>query len=336
MKKFFMTSLITVFVLTLLLISGCGEKAAIGGDNLFSLLPDNASGVLSMNFKEFAKLELFDKIIKKAKEEKPDEPGKVFKDYQDFVDKTGIDPHKDIHGFALAFLGKIKPGSEPDVVLVANLNYDKNKLIKVFKEGDEKFAEEDYKGITIIQGVDKHGKEFALAFVNESILAGGKIDGVKKVVDLSKGEGKNILANAKLKPYIEKFKSGAIASFVIDFPEEGKKVQDTPMLKMDLSKAEVIFGHVQYTGSAWDGEIAVVCPNEEGNKQLVNTLNGLKGMAAMGGPEVAELVSNINLIASADQITLTFNITDELVDKLKKKVEEKAKGLVPPPPPPTE
>ena len=104
------------------------------------------------------------------------------------------------------------------------------------------------------------------------------------------------------------------------------------MFKADLSKAEVIVGQVDYTGSAWEGEIAVVCPNEEGNKQLVNALNGLKGMAAMGGPEVAELVNNINLSASADQITLTFSITDELIDKLKKKMEEKAKGMVPPPP----
>ena len=331
-----MTSLITVFVLTLLLISGCGEKAAKGGDNLYTLLPDNASGVLSMNFKEFAKLDFFDKIIKEAKEEKPDKPGKVFKDYQDFVDKTGIDPQKDIHGFALAFLGKIKPGSEPDVVVVADLNYDKNKLMNAFKEGDEKFSEEDYKGITIMQGVDDNGKDFALAFVNESIMAGGKIDGVKKVVDLSKGEGQNILANAKMKSYIEKFKSGAIASFVFDFPEEAKKVQETPMFKMDLTKAEVIFGNVEYTGSAWDGEIALVCPNEEGNKQLVDTLNGLKGMGAMGGPEVAELVNNINLSASAEQITLTFNITDELIEKLQKKMEEKKQAAAPAAPPPTE
>jgi hypothetical protein len=338
MKKFFMTSLIKVFALTLLLISGCGEKAptTAGGENLFSLLPDNATGVVYANFKEFAKLELFDKMIKEAKEKEVDKPGKVFKDYQDFVDKTGIDPQKDIYAIAIGFLGKIGPGAEPDFVLVANLNYNKDKLLTALKEGGEKFTEEDYKGITIIQGVDEHGKDFALAFVNDSIIAGGKIDGVKKVTDLSKGEGKNILANAKMNPYIEKFKSGAIASFVIDFPEEGKKVQDTPMLKMDFSKAEVIFGHVEYTGSAWDGEIAVVCPNEEGNKQLVNALNGLKGMAAMGGPEVEELVNNINLSASADQITLAFNITDELVDKLKKKMEEKAKGMVPPPPPPTE
>ncbi len=336
MKKFFMTSLITVFVFTLLLISGCGKKAVKGGDNLFSLLPDNTSGVISVNFNEFAKLEFFNKIIKEAKEKKPDKPGKVFKDYQDFVDKTGIDPQKDIHGFALAFLGKIKPGAEPDVVLVANLNYDKNKLLNAFKEGDEKFTEEDYKGITIIQGVDEHGKDFALAFVNENIIAGGKIDGVKKVVDLSKGEGQNILANARMKSYIEKFKSGAIASFVFDFPEEAKKVQETPMFKMDLTKAEVILGNVEYTGTAWDGEIALVCPNEEGNKQLVNTLNGLKGMGAMAGPEVGELVSNINLSASAEQITLTFNITDELIDKLKKKMEEKKEGMAPPPPPPTE
>ena len=333
-----MTFLITVFVLTLLLISGCGEKAptSAGGENLFSLLPDNATGVVYMNFEALVKLELFDKMVKEGEKKKVDKPGKIFKDYQDFVDRTGIDAKKDIHAIAIGLLGKIGSGSEPDVAVVAHLDYNKDKLIKVFKEAETKSAEGDYKGITTLKGIDEHGKDFMLAFVNENIIAGGKIDGVKKVVDLSKGEGQNILTNAKLKSYIEKFKSGAIASFVIDYPEEGKKVQETPMFKADLSKAEVIFGQIDYTGSAWEGEIAVVCPNEEGNKQLVNALNGLKGMAAMGGPEVAELVNNINLSASADQITLTFNITDELVDKLRKKMEEKTKGMTPPPPPPTE
>ena len=86
-----------------------------------------------MNFEALVKLELFDKMVKEGEKKKVDKPGKIFKDYQDFVDRTGIDAKKDIHAIAIGLLGKIGSGSEPDVAVVALLEYNKDKLIKVLK-----------------------------------------------------------------------------------------------------------------------------------------------------------------------------------------------------------
>lgn len=334
MKKFLTTSLMTVFVLTLLIVSGCGGDKGVtspGGVDLFSMLPDNAGGIVYMNFKEFANNKLFDTLLKEAQEKKPEKPGKMFKDYQDFVDKTGIDPKKDIHALAVAVIGPVGPDKE-EVAMVANVDYDKEKILAALKASEEVLTEEDYKGVLILK---KEGDDDVFALVSGNIVSAGNIKAVKKVIDLSKGEGKSIMTNDRMKGYIKKFKSGDILSFVLDFPANAKKVHDMGMAKIDLTKAEVILGGFTYTGSAWTGELAMVCPNEEGNNQLVTTVNGLKGMAAMAGPEFGELVNNIDLAASADQVTLSFTITDELVEKLKKKMEEKAKGMVPPPPPPT-
>lgn len=346
MKKFFMASTMTVIVLTLLLISGCGgdkETGTAGGGgvvNLLSYLPDNASGVVTVNFTEVAKLALFDEMIKKADAEEAKEegegdskPGKVFKNYEDFVTKTGIDPKKDIHGLAVAILGPLG-NTEPDAVVVASLNYDKEKVMAAIKLASvDKLTEETYKDIVIFI-TKEDADQGAFAFINESTIAAGKIDGVKKVIDLSKGEGQSIMANAKMKSYIEKF--SGLVSFVIEFPEDAKKVHDMGMAQIDLSKAEVMLGHFNYNGNAYSGEIALICPNEEGNNQLVTTLNGFKGMAAMMGPEAGELVNKLNLTASADRVTMSFDIPQELIEKLQQKMKEKTQAMAPTPPTETE
>jgi len=163
------------------------------------------------------------------------------------------------------------------------------------------------------------------------LVVGYGEEAVKKAIDLSKGTGESVLKNATLKPYIDNFKSNVIVSMVFEFPAEARKVQDGGMFKIDVSKAEAIVGSIDYEANVLNGVLELISKNEQANKDLVNTLNGLKGMGAMAGPEVAELVNNINLAASADKISLTFSISDELVEKLKNKMAEKTKGIVAPP-----
>ena len=69
----------------------------------------------------------------------------------------------------------------------------------------------------------------------------------------------------------------------------------------------------------------MVSHEEEANKQIVNMLNGIKGMGAIAGPEIAEILNEINLSSSADNIELTFSIPNELLKKVQKKAEEKVK-----------
>ncbi len=330
----------SVLVLTLLLFPGCQKDNTIGGASvsgikLFSMIPDSSAGVIFINFQDLAKMEFFDKMIK---DEKPAKPGATFKDYQDFVTKTGIDPKKDVYSLAIAIFGNIGPANTADGVLVAQLNYNKDKILALLQEQKVGFTQEVYKGITIykVKEVKQDGteEENAFAFINESVAAGGKLDGVKKVIDLSKGEGQSIMANAKLKPYIEKF--SGLVSFVFDFPADAKKVHDMGMAKVDLTKAEAIQGNFNFKDNAYMGEINLVCPNQEGNNQLVSTLNGFKGMAGLAGQEAVELVGKININASAEKVTLSFNIPSELLDRVKKKLEEKVKMTAEPAPTSTE
>ena len=126
-----------------------------------------------------------------------------------------------------------------------------------------------------------------------------------------------------------------MVSFVFDLPEKVRKPQGegTPF-QVDLSKAEAVIGFIDYERDNWLGEIKLHSKDEESNKQIVTVLNGLKGMGALAGPEVAELVGNINLTATDEHIKLDFSVSNELLEKLKQKAAEKSKGMSTPPPMP--
>lgn len=336
MKQRFVTLsiVLTVVLSTLVVVSGCGgENAGKAGkaSNVLKMLPENASGVIVVNFKKLAQLEFFDEMIKEDDEKKAGKPGQVFENYQDFVDKTGIDLKKDVSSMAVAIMGKIAGAgkAEPDMVAVVNLNYDKNKIMAMVKEKAGKLNEETYNNVPVFK-ISGEGKDMMFSFISDNFAAIGIPDGVKKVIDLSKGTGKSVMDNEKMKPFLNRLKSNAVVSFVIEFPEEAKQVQEGGMLKMDLSKAEAILGFIDHANKAWNGEIQLISHNEEGNQQLVSTLNGLKMMGGAAGPEYAELLEKITLSATADSVKLEITITDELVEKLKKKMEEKTKGAMTP------
>ena len=334
MKKYFVTLslVITVLLSALLVLSGCGDKGpsgkAEGEADLLALLPQNAVGIFFVNFKKFAGMGIFDKIIKDSEEKKADRAGEVFESYQDFIDKTGINPKKDISSLAFAIFGKLGPmAGEPDMVGVIYLNFNKDTILGLLKEKGVQFGEETYNGIAIYRTKDQKGKEVAFSFINEKIMAGGTPDLVKQVIDISKGAAQNILADAGMKTHLEQLQSGAVFSFIIEIPEEAKKMSGNGMFKMDLSNAEVIRGHMDHSGSGWNGEVVLVSHNEEANKQIASTLNGFKMFGAAGGPEFAELVGNIKITGTEDSVKITITVSDELLEKLKAKAEEKAKGL---------
>lgn len=336
MKKILTASFTAAIMLMVVIIAGCGGDTAIPGvtsqkSDLLKLLPVDASGVMQVNFSKFAKLDFFDKMMKEEKESQAADTKKMFEDYEEFIAKTGIDPKKDIRSLAVAFAGEAslapQAGKSQDFAAVIDLDYDKEKIMALLKEKGVKYSEETYKGFAILTIEEESQDNVSVCFLDNKTIAAGKIEPLKKVIDLFKGEGQSVLKNDKLKPYIGKFKTNVILSFVFEIPEKDKKVTDGGMFKMDLSKAEVLKGNFDYDDKAFKGVIEMISHNEQANKDLATTLTGLKGMGAMAGPEIAELVNNITITGLADRLSITVTVSDELAEKLKAKMDEQAKAM---------
>ena len=323
-----------VFAMSLATACGGGDKATSGGEvNLMSMIPEDASGVMTINFKKITGLDLFDQMIEKAKAEKAKE-GAPFKSYEDFVTKTGINPKEDVYSMAIGIMGDMKAAGEPDMVAVMNIKYDKAKIMAIINErkGEIKeFSSEAYEGIDVYNFKDDQGKDVGFSFVSDSLVAIGRKGSLLKVIDLSKKKGKSVLDNDAKKVLFKQLNGDAVASFMFELPEEAKKVQgEGSPFKVDLSKAESVLGFIDYAPGAWNGEIKLLAKDEATNQQIAQVLNSLKGFGAMAGPEVGELVNNINITAAADHIKVAFTISDELVKKLQEMAKKKAESMVQP------
>ncbi|MCK4943353.1 MAG: hypothetical protein KAS65_07245 [Candidatus Aminicenantes bacterium] len=334
MKKLFglLTTLVMIF--GLLGFSGCGKSTTAdlsGVKDLLAFIPENATGVFTINLKKITRMDVFKEQLEKSQTEPGMKEKEFFHNYQEFIEKTGVDPEKDIDTMVIAMFKSfnMKMDSNKGVAGIISLNYDKDKVLNFIKEKTGEYTVESHGDQTIYNFTSSKNNTVSLSFLNNKFITFGENAYVKGIIDLKQKGGKSLLDNVKLKPYINEIQSGKVIHFVFGFPKELKESQPqgTPF-KVDLSKAETLVGFIDHENQAWSGEIKLISPDEESNKQIVNLLNGLKGMAALAGPEVSELVSNINLTSSVEDIKLTFSLTDELLKKLQAKAKEKASGFM--------
>ncbi|MGE5340359.1 MAG: hypothetical protein ACM3SY_02650 [Candidatus Omnitrophota bacterium] len=302
--------------------TGCAKAKT---KDALSLMPEEASGVVVFNFNRFAQMPTFDKMIKNSdlKKKETENPG-LFKDYQDFVNKTGIDPKRDINTVLIGLMGNVSvQDKDANIVMILNLKYDKNKILALVKDKANEITEESHNGITIYKYKDSDGKIMGGAFIDESYIANGNVDSIKKVIDLSKGKGKNVRESLILKPYLNQMKADAILSFVFGIPQESRKISDSGMFKFDLRKAEAIIGYVDYANRTWSGLIQLLCKDEQANQQMASALNMFKTMGALLGNEGVEFVSKINITATKDSVKIDGAISEDLLERIQKKLKEK-------------
>lgn len=320
MRKGVVIVLNTVLVLALVMNCGCGQDGSGGNEKLLSLLPGETTGVVSLDFKSlssFNRKDIFDTIINTAEKKKPGESEKGF-DYKEFVAKTGIEPHKHVHGVVVAFfedLDRIAGKQEtPDFVVLMKLDFDNEKLLSVIKEKKDT-TEESFNGLPIF--IKQENRKLAVSFPDTDIMAIGAPGILKKVISRFKQTDPPPLPDTGLNPYINAFKSGVFASFALEIPGSARKIHEAGMYQVDLSNAEVLSGHLHISGDtpittgSLSGRIELIRHDETLNKQLLAVLNGVKAMAALGGPEAAEAAKHFNLDADAEKVSLDFSFTSE-------------------------
>jgi hypothetical protein len=326
---------LTLVLAMLLVMPACKKKTPgrLGGEGALAMVPDGAVMLLNFDFLKFSDLALFDKMLKDDWK-KDGGPGKVFADYPDFVKKTGIDLKKDVYSVTAGIYGELG-GAEPQMVALVNLKYDKEKVLGLLRQNSVIVAEENYRGLGLysLKG-DEGKKEARLVFLTPYAVAIGTEAQVKLAVDLAQGSGASILKNAAMMKYVNKLEKESMFWLAIgNIPDKLKNAPAGGMMPVDLSKAEAFIGYVDYKGKTFSGEFQLLSNNEAGNKQVVDMLNGLKALGAMGSakePELGQLLNAIQLSSSADAIKLAFSLPEELMNKLSDKAKDKAKGMMPP------
>ena len=333
MKRKMLVLSLVLFVL--LLAPACKKKAAgqMNAEAMLTMVPEGPVMLMAFDFQRFAALNFIDKALKDDWQ-KNAKAAKDFKNYQEFVEKTGVDLQKDVYAVVAAIYGGFE-SENPEALVVVNMKYDENKLLAVFKEKNVFIAEEKYGDRTLytLKNEDS-AKDMRLAFLNKANVVIGSPLQVKKAIDLAAKNGKNVLATPALMKYVDKLDKKSMFWLAVGtIPAKMKEAPAGGMMPVDLSKAEAFTAFADFKNKTLSGELRLVSNNEAGNKQIADMLNGLKALGAMGAakePELGQLLNGIQLSSGADHVKLVFTISEELMNKLGDKAKDKAKSMAAP------
>jgi hypothetical protein len=320
MKKFIAVSLSFLFVLFFL--ASCTTKPAAPkagsakAEDMLSLLPKEAMGVIVIDVNSIMKTEAADKAIKENKD---------YQKYQEFVQKTGLDPQKDVYFFVGAMLGDFSQKSEDGVGLI-NLKYNKEKLLAAVQKDRGELAKTEYNGFTIYQAAQTGEKKpFSGAFLDDSNIIIGTDYAVKKVIDVYQKKAENILKNETILVLMKGMNKSAMVwgGFVIP-PEAMKQASSQNPMLGAFSEIKSIIMSFDYRNKNILAEIKAMSPDPEKNKQMAAALNGFKALgagAAAKEPLLGELLNKIEISSEADHVKINASLPEELLRSLSEKVK---------------
>jgi hypothetical protein len=336
-----------IFLLAVIGFVACGKKSeapkagSASAEDMLSLLPMNAKGVFLVNVNQAMAIEAAEKAIMESKN---------YKKYLEFVEKTGVDPQKDIFYVAAALTSDFGSKDEAGVAIV-NMKYEKEKILPLIKEKmaeeGEELIETEYSGLLIYevekeateeeeeeeqqqpeqqqeQEKEEDHKEGAFAFLDSSNIVIGSESEVKTVIDISQKNADNIYKNQALADLLAKTdKEGILwGAFLIPSDAVEKAASENPMMSSfeAVKAATLLFDHKNQNVLA---EIKLMSDNEENNKKIADALNGFKaigGMAAAQKPELGELLNKIEISSTEDHVKIYCSLPEELINKLKSSI----------------
>lgn len=314
---------ITIFTVALLMLAvACNEQriqklAAAKG--LLALIPENVETVISVNFQKLARLTIFDKILKSAFSENTGKPDSIFKDYNDFVRKTGIDLKQDVKKTILGFRsgGRKEGKAEKNAaVAVIELRYEKEKILRLLRENCIKIEKDAYQALPVYTYRDQANQSLMFTFLTENIAAAGTPTAVRAVIDTGLASGKSVLDNPRIAPYLKEIRSDKILSLASVIPEETRRKANNGRYKIDLNWIKAVYGHLARGDKNWKGDLCLISADETKNQKLIYALNSIKYLFGLANPHLSETVNKTDISALANGVQITVTITDAFVEKL--------------------
>lgn len=315
-------SIAVLFMMTLGFIS-CGQsggpKAGTAkGDDILKIFPAEADGVFFLDMKRAMEAEFIQKAI--AEDE----------DIQALIQKTNIDPAKDIFYLAGAFVQKSEGEDRERGAVVVNLKYDKDLLLplireKTAEEGQE-LTESDYEGFTLYS-TWAEGKEASFSFIDDSNIVIGNPDQVQSVIDVIQKKKDNVFKNAALADLISKTDKQALLWGAIRFKPEtlDSMTSENPMFQ-DLAGIQSASVTFDYKNQNYMGQIKLMGGDEAKNKQIAEFLTGIKAFGAMLSgekPEFGEILNSIEITSGPDNVQIMVAIPEEILAQLQNDMKSK-------------
>jgi hypothetical protein len=281
--------------------------------DILNLIPVDVQGVFFVDVNKAMSTEFANKMIQEDDS---------YQKYQEFVEKSGIDPQKDIYYVAIGIAGELE-GENQEGVAVVNMKYDPDTVLGLIKEKaaeeEQEIQEEEYEGHTVYK-IWQEGEPMEFSFIDESNIVAGNGVHVKSVLDVLNKKKDNVFKNEALSAIIDKTNKDAMLWGAMLLPVETmeKAASSNPMMGA-LKSISAVALYFDYKNQNMIAEILAMSPDADSNKQVAEALTGIKSFGAMAAgekPEIGELLNAIQITSGDDHVKIFAEVPEALIQKL--------------------
>jgi hypothetical protein len=322
MRKFITFGMAIIFAL--FSFTACGEKStapkagSAKADDMLGLIPKDVRAIFFIDFHRVMGIEVVSKALKENKSNK---------EYQEFIEKTGIDPQKDIYFIAGGVSGEMEKAKQKAVVII-NLKYNKDSLFPLIKEKigkEEELREEEYKGFKIYIG--KKGEEGpSFCFVDNSNILAGDAAEVKSVIDILQKKGENVFKSEPLSALIVKTNKEALLwGAVVIPPEAMDKIVSTNSMLNALKAINAASFYFDYRDKNIMAEIKAMSSDASKNQELADYLNNWKTIGSLLTIQdfnLGEVLNKIEITPGPDHVRIYINFPETFIEELTAKFKK--------------
>jgi hypothetical protein len=310
------------------LTSGCKSSSSAAAKEDMQLVPKDSQMVLMANLTRMRNTAMWRKLL-----DLRDSDPKSKADYDEFVQKCGLDPLKQIDSVFLAF--PQGAGDAKEFAAILRGPFDENKLTQCAREQAKKdgadLAISEYGGKKIYTDT-KQGQAFAVFLDGKTAAIGGK-EWIKKVIDLAAGKkeaGESAKDNAELMALMKRAKISDAAWGAGLVPQAARdSLKNDPHLSSAASMKDV-YGSVDFA-SGFVADINVDVGSEQDAKDLTakvqSQLADTKKNPQIMMMGVATLIDQVKIEARGATFHVGMNYNQQQVDDIISRVKGFLKSL---------
>lgn len=239
------------------------------------------------------------------------------KEYAAFIEKTGIDPARDIS--YLVGAGRSLQAGRGEGLVIASGTFDRDAVLDYVRARSAP-VEIEYGGSTVMMIPDpKSGAlENGIVFLHEDQIAAGDLDSLKAALDLRGRAGQSILSSPTMAALIRDVNPDDMLWFAGDASGLLAKAPKSVPLNPNASNIASVTGALNIA-EAVTGRLTATTLDADSAVKLADALRGLISfgqLAAQRNPELKALLGGIAVTQDAARVSVNLAFSADLLDKL--------------------
>jgi hypothetical protein len=243
--------------------------------------------------------------------QKQNQAPQIGNDLATFIEKTGVDPARDIS--YLVFAG----GSKGNGVGIVAGTFDADKIVSYIRSKASP-TEIQYAGARVIMIPDRNGSgvQNGIAFLSNREIVVGNLESIKSALDTTAGT--SILSNPGISSLVNSINPEEMFWFAGDASGLLARAPVSTPLGQNISSIQSIVGTLNIT-DAVVGRITATASSPDAAAKLTDVFKGFVALGQLSGnqnPDLKALLDGLTVSQNDSQVTLSLNVAVDVLEKL--------------------